>query len=210
MPVATRATCRRWPSAWGGFWDTVCPGVSGVHVPVALTQRGPRVDWLAAVDAVEKLARSPRLLEQYRRTAPTWAAGFGPDIFAERFGRLIAHVLEQPRGALQLLDVEECVSPEALAYFQDLTVTWDADSRPYRVLAGSLLEDRLDIECPLKPYSVALSATQRSLLSTMDGDKAVAQLAERLGVPIESALAELAELTEAGVVLPRSGVAVLE
>jgi hypothetical protein len=44
----------------------------------------------------------------------------------------------------------------------------------------------------------------------MDGDKAVAQLAERLGVPIESALAELAELTEAGVVLPRSGVAVLE
>jgi glycosyltransferase involved in cell wall biosynthesis len=234
-------------TAWGGFWDTVAAGVSGVHVPVVLTRRGPRVDWMAAVDVIEKLSSTPRLLERYKRSAPTWAAGFSPDIFAERFARLIAQVLEQRSGALRLLDPEECVSLEARSYFHDLArpkpktkaeflaarrglfsdqpvrfqqffaayirdcaVSWDAESRPYRVCADSLLEDRLDVECPLTSYSVALSGTQKLLLSAMAGDRSVSQLATQLGVPLDTLLVELGELTEAGVVLPRARVEVPE
>jgi len=202
---------------------------------------------MAAVDVVEKLLSSPRLLERYKCSAPAFAARFSPEIFAERFGHLLAQVLEQPSGALRLLDAEECVSPEACAYFQDLArrkpttraefvaarrglfsdqperfqqffsayvrdraVTWDAQSRPYRVCVDSLLEDRLDVECPLTSYSVPLSAMQRLLLSGMDGERSVAQLATRLGVPLDTVRVELVELTEAGVVLPRARVEVPE
>jgi glycosyltransferase involved in cell wall biosynthesis len=234
-------------TAWGGFWDTVAAGVSGIHVPVALTRRGPRVDWMAAVDIVERLASRPYLLERYKRSAAAWAAGFSPDIFAERFGELIAKVVEQRSSDLRLLDAEDCVSPEARAYFDDLArrkpttkaeffaarrglfsdkperfrqffaayirdrvVNWDAESRPYRVCTDSLFEDRLEVECPLKSYSVPLSATQKRLLSGMDGERSVAQLATRLEVPLDTILVELAELTEAGVVLPRARVEVTE